>query len=147
MVILRRDGTVLVETGSDWDLSERDLREADFRGAVIEGGNFSDAYLRGTNFSNSDLYGTYLYRADCRECNFTGALLRGVVLDEAIFSLATFKGARLLRDNMGKCCSLCGADLRTANLTNSDLTCCQYDSTTLFPVDFDPGSRGMIRVD
>jgi len=145
-MIRRKDGTVLTHAETDLDLSEQDLREADFRGVYIEGGDLSDSDLRGVDFSGAHLYWTYFYRANCSGCNFTGALLQGVVLDEVDLSGANFDGAQLLLDNMGGGCSLRGTDLRTTNLAKTVLTGCKYDSTTLFPVGFDPAARDMIRV-
>lgn len=145
MLIRRKDGNVLIDTGVSLDLSGQDLKDANFRGLDIEGGNLSDSDLRGADFSGAELYGTYLYRADCTECNFADALLRGVVLDEANLSGVNLNGTRLLNDNMDVPCSLLGADLRSADLTDSVLTGCEYDSTTLFPAGFDPVARGMVR--
>lgn len=145
MLIRRRDGTRFADSGSSWDFSEQDLREAEFRGVYIEGGNFSDCNLQGVDFSGAHLYGTYLYRANCSECDFTGALLQGVVLDEVNLSEVNFVDARLIVDNMATPCSLLGANLCSANLESAILTGCKYDSTTLFPPGFDPESRGMVR--
>jgi len=145
-LIRRKDGTVLIETEIDIDLSEQDIKETDFRGLYIEGGNLSDSDLRGSDFSDAHLYKTYVYRADCSGCNFTRALLQGVVLDEVTLIGANFTGTRLLVDNMGGRCSLLGTDLRTVDLESAILTGCKYDSTTLFPVNFDPVAHGMVRV-
>lgn len=145
MLIRRKDGTQFTNAGSSWDFSEKDLREADFHGIYVEGGNLSDCDLRGVDFGGAHLYGTYLYRANCSECNFAGSLLQGVVLDEVNLSDVNFVNARLIVDNMGTPCSLGGADLRSANLEDTILTGCKYDSTTLFPKGFDPESRGMVR--
>jgi len=147
MLIRRKDGTILTDTGTGLDLSDQDIKDADFRGVYLEGGNFSDSDLRCADFSGAQLYGTYFYRANCAECNFTGALLQGVVLDEVDLRGVNFIGARLLADNMGSSCSLLGADLRATNLANSVLTGCKYDSTTLFPIGFDPAVHDMVCVD
>jgi uncharacterized protein YjbI with pentapeptide repeats len=144
-VIRRKDGTVVTDSESNIDLSEQNLQDVDFRNQYIEGGNLSDSDLRGSDFSGAHLYGTYLYRANCSRCNFSGATLQGVVLDEVNLTEADFTGAQLLINNMGGRCSLFGADMRTAKLENAILTGCKYDSTTLFPPDFDPESRGMVR--
>lgn len=146
MLIRRKDGTVLTDTEADLDPSDQDIRDADFREIYLEGGNFSDSDLRCADFTGAHLYGTYLYRANCSECSFAGALLQGVVFDEVNLSGANFIDARLLADNMGGSCSLLGADLRSTVLANSVLTGCKYDSTTLFPIGFDPVARGMVRV-
>ena len=146
MLIRRKDGTVLAEVDTDLDLSEQDIKEADFHGVHIEGGNLSDSDLQGADFSKAHLYGTYFYRANCSECNFTGALLQGVVLDEVNLRGVSFVDARLVADNMGGACSLRGTDLRGTNLANAVLTGCKYDPFTLFPVGFDPAARGMVRV-
>ena len=146
-MIRRKDGTVLTDTETDLDLSDQDIREADFRKIYIEGGNLSDSDLRGSDFSGAHLYGTYLYRANCSECDFTGALLQGVVLDEVNLSRVNFVDARLVADNMGFTCSLRGTDLRGTILANALLTGCKYDPFTQFPDGFDPVAQGMIRVD
>jgi uncharacterized protein YjbI with pentapeptide repeats len=145
MLIRRKDGSRLIDTGASLDLSGQNLRDMDFKGGILEGGDLSDSDLRGADFSGAELYGTYLYRADCTECNFAGALLRGVVLDEATLTEVNLEGTRLLRNNMGTSCSLLGADLRDANLATTVFTGCEYDSSTLFPAGFDPVARGMVR--
>ena len=147
MLIRKRDGTSFNGVGSSWDFSGQDLREADLKGTYIDGGNLSDCDLQGVDFSGSHLYGTYLYRANCSECDFTGALLQGVVLDEVNLSKVIFTDAQLIADNMGTPCSLLGSNLRAANLENSTLTGCKYDSTTSFALGFDPAVHGMVRVD
>ena len=144
MLIRRKDGTVLADTDSD--VNERDLKDAVFRGVFLRVVDFSDSDLRGSDFSSAHLYGTFLYRANCAECSFKGALLQGVVLDEAILSGVDFEGTQLIPDAMGTPCSLLGADLRGANLATAVLTGCKYDTTRLFPVGFDPAAKGMVRV-
>lgn len=145
-MIRRKNGTVLTDTETDLDLSEQDLREADFRGVYIEGGNLSDSDLRGVDFSGAHLYWTYFYRANCSGCNFAGALLQGVVLDEVNLSEANLDGAQLILDNIGGGCSLRGTDLRATILANAILIGCIYDPFTLFPDGFDPVAKGMVRV-
>jgi uncharacterized protein YjbI with pentapeptide repeats len=146
MLIRRKDGTILSSNETRIDLSEQDLREADFRGVYIWGGDLSDSDLRGVDFSGAHLYGTYCYRANCSECDFTGALLQGVVLDRVNLDNATFVDAQLVADNMGGGCTLRATDLRFATLGNVVLTGCKYDSLTLFPDGFDPVAKGMVRV-
>ncbi|WP_221313371.1 pentapeptide repeat-containing protein [Granulicella aggregans] len=145
MLVRRKDGTVLADT--DAAVNKRDLRDAVIRGLFLRVVDFSDSDLRRSDFSNAHLYGTYLYRANCAECSFKGALLQGVVLDEAIFSGADFEGAQLIPDAMGTPCTLFGADLKNANLATAILTGCKYDSTTSFPVGFSPENHGMVRKD
>ena len=146
-MIRRKDGTILSSDEGRLDLSEKDAREADFRGVYVWGGDLSDSDLGGSDFSGAHLDGTFCYRANCSECDFTGALLEGVALDRVNLDNATFVDARLVADSIGGSCSLRATDLRFTTLANAVLTGCKYDALTLFPDGFDPVAKGMVRVD
>lgn len=74
--------------------------EADLRGAVIRGGNWSasrlrNQYLRQQDFSGMSWKDADFYRADLRDCNFTHADLTRVMLTQAKLAGADLRGAEI----------------------------------------------------
>jgi uncharacterized protein YjbI with pentapeptide repeats len=103
----------------DWaNLTERELRDANFSHSSLTGANLSQADLRGANFDHAVLAGTNLW----------GANMAGASLNETFLA-----GAHLE-----------GADLRQAHLNTSKLKYARYDETTLWPDNFDPQAQGAL---
>ena len=86
---------------SGLDLSGQMLDRADFRGAVLEGVNFSKTSLRG-----ADCSGALLSRADC-----SGSVLTGIHLQDCVATAMLAVGA-----------DLTGADLCKARFDKSDFS-------------------------
>jgi uncharacterized protein YjbI with pentapeptide repeats len=62
--------------------------------------DLSDADLRGADFTGADLYWTYLFRANCEGAIFRNCRLSGAVLDGANLRRADFTGAYISYDNL-----------------------------------------------
>jgi uncharacterized protein YjbI with pentapeptide repeats len=68
-------------------------RNVDFRGAKLDGTDFSKADLRGADFRNQVLRGTNFTQADLTGAKFTGATFDGSILEGAILTNADITGA------------------------------------------------------
>ncbi|WP_433963919.1 pentapeptide repeat-containing protein [Tunturiibacter gelidiferens] len=147
MIIHDTNGNVLCDTSSDAFLDLRDLRNANFRGQQLEVLDLSDVDLRGADFTGADLYWTYLFRANCEGSIFRNCRLSGVVLDGANLRRADFTGAYISYDNVFHSSSLIEADLTDALLDRVDLKGSRYNRLTVFPHGFDPKANGTIEVD
>ena len=90
----------------------------DFSGWNLEKANFANSDLEGINLAGANLTGANLTGANLKGADLIGANLTGVILAEA--------------------------DLRDSNLRGANLKGAVYNSKTIFPVYFDPGSKGMI---
>jgi hypothetical protein len=126
-VVKEKQLSGLVMKGADLSrmaLLYRNLRESDFSGSQICGGNFQGSDLRGANFEKADLTGVSFYEAD----------LRGAKLNGAKLLKAGFQEARLE-----------GADLSEAALEEVDLRA-TYDTSTKWPVGFKPDEHGAVKV-
>jgi uncharacterized protein YjbI with pentapeptide repeats len=109
--------------------------------------DLSDVDLRGADFTGADLYWTYLFRANCEGTIFRNCRLSGVVLDDANLRRADFTGAYISYDNLLGGSSLREADLTDDLLDGADLKGSRYSPRTIFPRGFDPKENGMIQVD
>jgi hypothetical protein len=121
--------SIAEERGLCPDLSNADLRSADFRLM-----NLGKADLSGTNLSDADLREANLRQANLSGANLTKAILCKADLGEANLSGAILREADLNGGNLGGAdltgVDLSGADLRHAilvdtNLVGADLTGCQ----------------------
>lgn len=82
------------------DMHGRQLLQAEFLKAELEGYDFSDADLRGAVFNNSSLRGADLSRANLEDVvayasRFDDSDLRGTVLRNAMLMQSRFSGARI----------------------------------------------------
>jgi uncharacterized protein YjbI with pentapeptide repeats len=121
-------------------LAGRDLRGADFFGAVLpkadlreaglEGANLRDARLEGTNLREARLEG-----ADLREARLDGADLREAGLERANLRDARLEGANLMLARLERAnlmlARLDGANLREARLDGADLIFARLDGANL----------------
>ena len=109
------------------DLSELDLRGADFRKGWLESVSFRCANLRGAKFdeavlARADLSGAFVKGTTFTTANLGGALLQGIVIEgeidftDAIFMKADFS------DTVLDGATLTRADLNEAIFTNTCLT-------------------------
>jgi hypothetical protein len=96
-------------------LSELDLRGADFSGLDLGNGLLLDAVVREVPLRGADLYRARLERADLTGADLTGAALVKAELDEAVL-----RDAVLRRADLGGA-SLWGADARGADLSGASL--------------------------
>ncbi|MEX1317998.1 MAG: pentapeptide repeat-containing protein [Synechococcaceae cyanobacterium] len=82
------------------DMHGRQLRQAEFLKASLEGYDFSEADLRGAVFNNSSLQGADLSGANLEDVvayatRFDDSDLRGAVLHNAMLMQSRFSGARI----------------------------------------------------
>jgi uncharacterized protein YjbI with pentapeptide repeats len=142
------EGKMLVDTADfdKHDLSERDLRRADFRRISAMGLTCIGANLQDADFSYCSLYWLDMYVADCTGAIFRHAKLQGVNFASTCLQRADFSFALITHDNLGAPSTFVHADLTGANLEGADLSGTEYDTGTIFPVDFDPNEHGMILV-
>ena len=145
MTIRDLDGKFLFEDSTHSDLSEIDLRRANFSNCQLDVLDLSDADLRGSDFTGADLYWTFMYRANCEGSTFKSARLAGVALDEANLRNVDFRDAYLSYDNIGGATTIRDSDLTGAKLDGADLKGCRYNAQTIFPDAFDPDSSGMVK--
>jgi uncharacterized protein YjbI with pentapeptide repeats len=102
-----------------------DLRDAEFKGAILVEANFTAANLAGALFDPSKVRTTNLTGADFTGANLTGADFTGANLTGADLTGAKLNGANLQ-----------GADLRNAKLDGADLKGALYDPSTRWPAGY-----------
>jgi len=113
--------------GTRLDLNDADLSSADLHDADLHGANIRWANLRFANLSDIYLNDAYLNGSDLH-----GADLQGAHLSGSDLSGTDLRGADLR-----------GADLVGADLSNADLRAAVYSRETMFPIGFDPFTRGL----
>jgi uncharacterized protein YjbI with pentapeptide repeats len=130
------------------DFQRINLPKAELSGVDLSGCNFTEA-----NFQGADLRESNLSRCNLSRVNFKGARLRrtnliGSTLQGADFQGANLYRAKLIRSDLqnadfGRADLRIGADLREANITNTNFKGALYDEYTKFPPFFDPIAAGM----
>jgi hypothetical protein len=115
----------------DADLTGADLQDANFTDAVADRGSFVAAGMQGANFLRTSLNDAWLSGANCDGASFFNAKCRGAHLD-----------------GIGKVKQFYMSDLTGANLTNTDVSECNfyavtldevfYTPSTIWPTDFTP---------
>ena len=103
------------------NLSDLDLRMADFRGAVLKKVDFQKSKLYGAKFQSAKLTKANLQEANLFFAKFQNAKLTEANLQEANLFSANLQNANLARANLK------GANLRDINLENADLRECQFE--------------------
>ncbi|PLA39186.1 hypothetical protein CYK00_12065 [Neisseria sicca] len=103
------------------NLSDLDLRMADFRGAVLNKVDFQKSKLYGAKFQSAKLIKANLQEANLFFAEFQNAKLTEANLQEANLFFANLQNANLARANLK------GANLRDINLENADLRECQFE--------------------
>ena len=103
------------------NLSDLDLRMADFRGAVLKKVDFQKSKLYGAKFQSAKLTKANLQEANLFFAKFQNAKLTKANLQEANLFSANLQNANLARANLK------GANLRDINLENADLRECQFE--------------------
>ena len=139
------------DVGRLFDLSNTDLRGAEFGdahleytnffGAHLDGAKFGNAHLEHTNFDYAHLEGAVFWDADREYKNFFGAHLDGATLWGAVLSHAKLDHAYLVGANL-RAAKLDGASLENANVTGAI-----YDGDTTWPDGFDYVGGGAVRID
>ena len=103
------------------NLSDLDLRMADFRGAVLNKVDFQKSKLYGAKFQSAKLIKANLQEVNLFFAEFQNAKLTEANLQEANLFFANLQNANLARANLK------GANLRDINLENADLRECQFE--------------------
>lgn len=145
MIIYDRNGNVIA-TSNPPDKRIFDnmiIHDALLAGLELEGISFDGSDLRGSDFSGSDLYGANLCDTNLELCKFVNADLRSAFIARVSFRNADLHGARFSLDEMGGALRLNEVDFSDANLDGADFTGAIYDSMTIFPIGFNPDSRGL----
>jgi uncharacterized protein YjbI with pentapeptide repeats len=147
------------------DLSNRNLTEIDFSGAVFYGAN-----LKFANLERANLFCADMRNVDARYANFTGADLRGSTLTNSNLSFAKLDKADMRQGRLAKMgpdgmeriverngssagvdfshCSLRGASLDKANLTGANFTGANFTGASFKGARFQNASfEGAVLVD
>ena len=112
------------------DISNTDLRFANFKYASLNDVNFYKSDLRGANLCQTLLQHTNLSYADFREATLNDADIFNSNLSYADFGNASLVGAYLPHSNLTR------ADFRGANLVWADLRSCVFYDTDLRDCNF-----------
>ena len=96
------------------DLSGEDLREGNFKNAVLVEANLQGTDLRGVNFENSDLRG-----ANLQDAQLKGACMKNANFEETDMMWADMENADLKNTRLN------GAYLHGANLQNTCISASQ----------------------
>ncbi|MBD2771907.1 pentapeptide repeat-containing protein [Iningainema tapete] len=102
------------------------LRNADIKGADLQGANLERADLRGANLCGANLRSANLFEAE-----LDGANLSESILYEANLQLCNLQGANLYAANLNRCVVI-GANLRAANLSGASLRAANLSRTNLY---------------
>lgn len=127
--------------GKDFDSA--DLRGVNMAGGLLEGAMFSDANLEEANLEGCDFYWAIFYRANLQKSTLKDAIVRGVDLKLANLRGADLRNADFSQDNLGGSTQLQGADLTEALVEGAKFQGTEYDSSTKFPLGFNPENNGM----
>lgn len=127
------------------NLSERDLRLANFHSSILAGACFKRSNLAGAvlsecDLSKADLSGSNLQGANLKEADLTGANLdgsdlTGALLDDAIFENASVQGA-VLEKVSARCVNFSEANLKQAKFADSNLKEGNFSKARLDLADF-----------
>lgn len=102
------------------NLSEADLRGANFENAMLCGSDLIDANMKGANLRGVCLRDSLMPRVNLALADLSGADLRGAYLDDADMRFANLSGADLSGANLSWA-NLCGVNLSDANLNSVNL--------------------------
>ena len=130
---------------SDARITGTKFQGADMRLVKIINNNFiHDARFNRADLSRSTLTGTRFSSAD-----FIGAKLIKANLQNSSVQYGNLSGADLGQANLRNCkfykCNLRGANFKDAILKATSFEDCEYDDTTIWPLNFKPERRGAIK--
>jgi uncharacterized protein YjbI with pentapeptide repeats len=119
------------------------LEQANLQGAHLDQANLQDAHLEGTDLweahlEGASLQGAHLEGASLQAAHLEGASLWEAHLEGANFWRANLKGATLVDAHLE------GALLSQAYLEGANLMATSADSTTEWPMFFDPAEAGVM---
>lgn len=122
------------------------LDDCNLSGGSFINANFEGVCLFHSDFSDADLTQAEFYMCQAAGANFSAAVLKnakfmGGGFGQVCFASADLRSASFLKDNMGGCIDLCGADFTHSQLDGTIFNCCFYDETTIFPAGFFPDSQ------
>lgn len=107
------------------DFSERNLYNPNFEGVNLEGVNFTKTQMMDANFSRANLQGAdfrfcFVYDAEFEEADLQNSNLQGALFKESSFESANLKGANFQKVNFSYC-RFTKPDLRGANFERASL--------------------------
>ncbi|MFB4305265.1 pentapeptide repeat-containing protein [Actinomadura sp. GTD37] len=109
--------------------------DLDFRGADLDGVDFTEAWLSGSVFSGSNLSRSLLWRAHCENTSFREADLSDAELVKSFLTEADFAGARMVGAKLGRAecirTSFVGADMRRTDLGDASFIGCDMRNADL----------------
>lgn len=133
---------------TDINLHRALLQDADLRQVRAEHVNWRGSFLewadaRGADFGNAKLMDVTLFRTHCRETNFAGANLSGVIANEANFVRADFTGADVSFASLINA-NFVDALCLFADTKHADFTGALFSAGTKFSENFNPVEHGMV---
>ena len=124
------------------DISDTDLRFANFKYASLNNVNFYKSDLRGANLCQTLLQHTNLSYADFREATLNDADIFNSNLSYADFGNASLVGAYLPRSNLTRAdfqgANLCWAHLCSCVFCDTDLRDCNFMCSNLYGSEYVP---------
>ena len=113
-----------------WNHDQQGGERADFSNMYLTDCILTNASLNCANFKNAILNGGNLCRGSFMSCDFTGAELYNIDGIEAVFEESDFTGAKLVN------CNFLDADLMECNFTGSDLSGSDFNMARIDNSDF-----------
>ena len=136
--------------------TEANLKKANLKKANLRGAYFNGSNLIGADFTESDLRGAIFKEANLENARLTKSRLTKIEIQDNIpvdsESVLPPAVNILRKENREKSfvetdftgSNLKGADLTETNLIDAHFKGAKYDSSTMFPDEFDPQKSGMI---
>jgi uncharacterized protein YjbI with pentapeptide repeats len=118
------------------NLDGKDFTGSSFRRADLRAASLEETVLSHCHFDDSRLFGVWAKKAFLR-----GARCRGAKMNCANLSCADLRDSDLSLVELSQA-NLRGATLLGATVDGIILTDAEYDSSTIWPINFDPISRG-----
>lgn len=132
--------------GQEYSLDNLFLRNVYFKKANLEGESLYNTCCENGCFYACDLYWAELSYADFSNADLRDADLRGISATGTVFWRADLRGTNFALDNLGK-----GVDFRDCDFTEmiwnefTDFEGASYNENTVFPADFCPERKGMVK--
>jgi hypothetical protein len=126
-------------------ISDKYLNDLSMPGENLSGASFSYKSLKCADFSNCNLEGTMFQGSNLRDSKFTGANLTRTCFHGADLRGADLSNTTIVNTDFQKA-RLEGANLKVESLSKADLRA-TYDSSTIWPDNFDPIAAGAVLIE